>query len=156
MKIAVALQHVTRLFLDTAPVIYFVEQNPNYQTIINAIFGYIAAGNLTVVTSSITLEECIKKPKEMGNQRLVQDFTDLIVNGQNTEFIVVNDTHKIDAATLQQAYNLPKPRNNLPFSNDTLQFAVALHADCHAFLTNDKMLRRVHALSVLVVEDLHV
>ena len=34
MKIADALCGVTHLFLDTAPVIYYVENNPAYSTVI--------------------------------------------------------------------------------------------------------------------------
>ena len=33
MKVADALQNVTRLFLDTAPVIYYVERNPRYAAV---------------------------------------------------------------------------------------------------------------------------
>jgi hypothetical protein len=38
MKIAEQLQTVTRVFLDTTPVIYYVEANPRYRPIVEVIF----------------------------------------------------------------------------------------------------------------------
>ena len=46
-----------------------------------------------------------------------------------------------------------RARHNLALA-DALQFAVALAANCQAFLTNDKRLKRVSELSVLVVDEL--
>ena len=39
MKLEIAFQEVRRIFLDTAPVIYFIEQNPTYFAIVDAIFA---------------------------------------------------------------------------------------------------------------------
>jgi hypothetical protein len=36
-----AFQNINRLFLDTAPVIYYVEQNPAYQEKVDYIFDQI-------------------------------------------------------------------------------------------------------------------
>ncbi len=41
MRVADALAHVERIFLDTAPVIYYVEKNPNYFDAIARIFDWI-------------------------------------------------------------------------------------------------------------------
>jgi hypothetical protein len=39
MKIEDALKGVKRLFLDTAPVVYFVEQNPEFIDRVAAVFA---------------------------------------------------------------------------------------------------------------------
>ncbi|MEH1833131.1 MAG: hypothetical protein V7L29_13890 [Nostoc sp.] len=39
MKINDALVGVSRLFVDTAPVIYFVERNPQFVDLVEPIFG---------------------------------------------------------------------------------------------------------------------
>jgi len=41
MKTAEALHQVKRLFLDTAPVIYYVEKNPRYLAVVAPIFDRI-------------------------------------------------------------------------------------------------------------------
>jgi hypothetical protein len=53
VKISAALQGVTRLFLDTAPVIYYVEKHPTYLALVAPIFGRVDAGALTAVTSRL-------------------------------------------------------------------------------------------------------
>lgn len=51
MKIGEALRNVTRLFLDTAPVIYFVEKNEQYSAIVQTVFDRVDDGALQAVTS---------------------------------------------------------------------------------------------------------
>ncbi|MEH1906793.1 MAG: hypothetical protein V7L05_01175 [Nostoc sp.] len=58
MKISDALANVSRLFLDTAPVIYFVERNPQFVDLVDPIFDRLEA-DITAVASAITLSECL-------------------------------------------------------------------------------------------------
>ena len=51
----VFLQRVNRLFLDTAPLIYYVEKHPQYMKILKAVFQRIDKGLITAVTSPVTL-----------------------------------------------------------------------------------------------------
>jgi predicted nucleic acid-binding protein len=148
VKINVALQGVTRLFLDTAPVIYYVERNPAYAALVDDIFDRIDAGTLHAVTSPVTLAECLVVPLRQGLRQAQQDFTDLVVSGANVTF------SNLDAAAAQQAADL-RARYNLGLL-DALQFATALGSGCNAFLTNDRMLRRVRELPVLVLDDLEL
>ena len=46
MKLDDALQGVSRLAFDTAPIIYFVEANPTYDKLVTNIFNRVAAGEL--------------------------------------------------------------------------------------------------------------
>jgi predicted nucleic acid-binding protein len=59
MKLAKQLEKIGVIFLDTAPVIYFVEQNPEFTPKIQAVFEKLDDGNLTAVVSPITLAECL-------------------------------------------------------------------------------------------------
>jgi hypothetical protein len=74
MKVSDALQGVSRLLLDTAPVIYYVEANPNYTAVVTPVFDLIDDGALTAVTSPITLAECLVVPLRAGSTALQQDF----------------------------------------------------------------------------------
>jgi predicted nucleic acid-binding protein len=62
MKLSEHLRAVNRLFLDTSPVIYFVEENPHYLALVQPVFDRIDAGALVAVTSPITLSECLVHP----------------------------------------------------------------------------------------------
>ena len=44
MKIDSVPQNIAHLFLDTAPVIYYVEKNPQYFTTVEFVFDQIDSG----------------------------------------------------------------------------------------------------------------
>jgi hypothetical protein len=41
--------------LDTAPLIYFIEDHPDYLKVIQPFFSAVDDGNIQVVTSTVTL-----------------------------------------------------------------------------------------------------
>ena len=148
MKIAEALQGITHLFLDTAPVIYYVEEHPLFLATVTPIFDRIDSGLLIAVTSPVTLAECLVAPYRLSLIKLQQDFFDLIVHGRYTTFMPLDHEIARQAAELRALYNVTLP--------DALQIAAALSAGCEAFLTNDGNLDRVKELRVLVVGELEV
>lgn len=145
MKIGEVLRSVRRVFLDTAPVVYYVERNPGYLARVQPVFAQIDAGTLTAVTSPVTLSECLVAPIRLGLESLQQDFVDLLQSGANTIFVNIDGHTARRAAELRARYNLSLP--------DALQVAAALIADCDAFLTNDATLKRVTELTVVVLDD---
>jgi len=148
MNVTDVLQNITRLFLDTAPVIYFVERNPRYYPVTKPFFDHIDNSIFEAVTSPVTLAECLVIPDRLGQTQLQQDFQDLIIRGNNTLFMTIDDHIGITAANLRARHNLTLP--------DTLQLAVAIEAGCDAFLTNDTRLKRVTALQVLVLDEITI
>lgn len=146
MKVTDALQNVSQLFLDTAPVIYYVEQNPSYFDRTQIIFDEIDAGRLIAVTSPITLAECLVEPYRSGSVQLQTDFFDLIVYGNNTVFSTIEQERAKHAAELRAHYNLTL--------TDALQVAIALESGCEALLTNDSTLKRVSELRILLLDEM--
>ncbi len=66
MKLRDSLQGVTRLFLDSASVIYYIEENTRYLSIVEPIFERIDNSLLTAVTSPVTLSESLVIPYRLG------------------------------------------------------------------------------------------
>ncbi len=62
MTFEAALSRVSRIFLDTAPVVYYIEEHPLYLKHVLPVFSAIDAGRFTAVTSPITLAECLVLP----------------------------------------------------------------------------------------------
>lgn len=147
IKVETALQGVTKLFLDTAPVIYFVEANPNYLQVVESIFEKIEDG-LAAITSPVTLAECLVIPYRLGLTQLQQDFTDLIVNTDNISFTSIDDVIAKSAADIRARSNLSLP--------DALQISVAIRSGCDAFLTNDVKLKRLTELQVVAIDELEI
>jgi predicted nucleic acid-binding protein len=120
------LRDVQRLFLDTAPVIYFVEDNPVYRQRVQAVFELVDAGTLEVVTSPITLSECLVHPFRFQQTEAIDQFRELLLNGPNVTFVVID-----------QFCRKPATACAVPDA-DALQVATALAAGCDALLTNDQ------------------
>ncbi len=140
------MQRVTCLFLDTAPVIYYVEKNPNYLATTSFIFDMIENGVISAVTSPVTLAECLVMPFRSGLIQLQQNYVEAIGYGRNTIFSQIDAPLAEQAAQVRAKYNILLP--------DALQIATALINGCDTFLTNDKALQRVTELRVLLLGDL--
>lgn len=146
MTVADALKSVSFLFLDTAPVIYFVERNPTCEARVDDIFDRIDTGSVLVVTSPITLAECLVMPIRKGLPTVEQDFTDLIVSGANVTFATP------DAAIARQTAEF-RARYKLGLA-DAFQVATAIATGCDALLTNDFGFKCVTEIPILVLDDL--
>jgi predicted nucleic acid-binding protein len=144
--IEVAIQNVLRLGLDTAPIIYFIEEHPVYLPYISPIFAAISRAELAGVTSTITVAEVLIQSLRHDTPDLYQEYLDLFLHSDNFEVHVIDVAVAQAAADLRVRYSLRLP--------DALQLAVALQAGCTAFLTNDRQLRRVTDLRVLILDDL--
>lgn len=144
MQIDEALDGVSRLFLDTAPVIYEVERNPHFVEVIDPIFDRLD-GDITAVMSPVTLAECLVGALVLGLADLERAYLNL-PNQEDMIFVETTQTIAHEAAKIRSQYNIQLA--------DTLQIASALQAGCEAFLTNDLDLKRLTELQVLVVSDL--
>lgn len=148
MKLNDALTGVTRLGIDTAPVIYYIEAHPRYEALVERIFNHIARGSFTGVTSAITLTEVLVQPLLHNNVGLQQEYRDLLLHSDHFEVTSVDASIAERAADLRAHYGLRTP--------DALQIAAALISGCQAFLTNDIRLGRVVELRILLLENLEL
>lgn len=148
MKIQDRLKGMQSLFLDTAPVIYYIEKNPQFFQLVEVIFDAVDRGNIKAVTSPITLSESLIFPFKQSNTLLAQTFSDLIVHANNTQFININQHIGTLAAQLRVQYNLALM--------DAIQIATAIQSNCDGFLTNDVQLKRVSHIDIVVLQDYSV
>ncbi len=146
MQIDEALAGVTRLFVDTAPVIYFVERHPSFVDRVDPIFEKLES-EITAVVGVATVAECLVGALRLGLPDLEQAYLNVAAR---EDVIFVNSTLTIarEAARVRFQYNLQLP--------DSLQIASAIASGCQAFLTNDVQLKRVAEVKVLVVSELEV
>lgn len=141
-----ALAAVTTIGLDTSTFIYFVEHNPRYVSLVREIFRRIDGGQLTGRSSIITLTEALTVPKRIGDATLERGYRLMLFESRNLQLLDVNANIADSAADLRAQHNLRTP--------DAIQIATALAAGCEVFLTNDRDLRRVDALRILVLDEL--
>jgi predicted nucleic acid-binding protein len=148
MKISDALNNVQLIGIETAPFIYYVEQNPTYLDRMRAIFQMVDSGVAQVITSVITLTEVLIMPIQTGHAQYEQEYRDMLLNTANITALSVSAPIAEQAAHLRARYNLRTP--------DALHIATALVAGCDAFLTNDLRLKRVAEVRVLALGELEL
>ena len=69
--------------LDTAPLIYFIEQNETYLEFVRAFFQNMSQGEFQVVTSTLTLTEVLVHPLRSGNIELAEQYHDIVLDQEN-------------------------------------------------------------------------
>lgn len=146
MKLDDASQNVNFIGLDTSPFIYFVERNPVYVDIMREIFKRLTDGDFQACSSVITLTEVLVEPHRQNNQTLADEYRDLLFNGMGFKLFPLNSSNAETAARFRAKYNLRTP--------DALQIASALENGCDAFLCNDKDLKRVTEMKILILNEL--
>ena len=146
MKNLSALRNVKSLCLDTSPLIYYIEKYPKYDSITNKIFTLFEEGEFEIIVSSLVLTETMVHPIKFGDIEMASRYQQLILETDGITTMAVNNTIAQEAASLRAAYTLK--------SLDAVHLATAIVSGCDAFLTNDRDLKRVGNITVLILEDL--
>jgi predicted nucleic acid-binding protein len=132
--------------LDTAPLIYFIEQNPRHINKVRAFFVGMERGDLEVVTSTITLSEVLVHPLSQGQTALASQYRDILLNQKHLTILPVSSAIAEQAAQLRADYKIKTP--------DAIQIATTLQAGAKTFLTNDHRLSVVQTLKILVLDNI--
>jgi len=148
VKISQVLVNVQRLYVETSPFIYYVENHPVYADKMQQIFEDVNTGRIECITSVITLAETLTKPLQTGDKSVEQAYRTLLQQTQHITLIPITAVIAERTADLRARYSLKAP--------DALHLAAALNTNCDAFLTNDLRLRRVSEIQVLVLNELEL
>lgn len=148
MKIRDALHAIQVMGVDTAPFIYFTENNPHYFDLVEAIFNYVEKQDLSIIVASLTFTEVLMKPIQANNKKLQYNYKELLLNTKNVLSIALDNKIAIKAAELRATYNLKTP--------DALHLATAIISGADAFLTNDAGFKRVTDITILILDELEL
>lgn len=145
MSLSEQLKASGRFFLDTTPVIYFVENHPRYSALLAEVFSLLDNQACEALVSVVTLAECLVHPLRDGHRELAEKYRDLLERGESTSIRSIDAETAIDAARLRAVRKFSIA--------DALQLAVASRSQCPIFLTNDRQLAQFTALRVLILDD---
>lgn len=134
------------VFLDTAPLIYFIEGHSVYQPILSSLFEFNDKGGFSFVTSSVTLLEVLVKPLREGRKAIAEQYRDILTTAPGIELFDVTSTIAEQAAQLRAKYNVRTP--------DAIQLATCIELGADYFLTNDNRLKAVSETTVVTVGEL--
>lgn len=146
MTLSEELARINSIFVDTAPIIYYIEAHQEYGPLAKEVITAFQEGNLTAHSSVITLTEVLPKPIERGDEKLARKFADFLKHGKHLTMIEISEGIAESAGKLRGRYPVLK-------TVDALQIAVALEVGSEAFLTNDIKLKQISDIKVLVLKD---
>lgn len=137
-----------KVFIDTAPFIYYLEKNPHYFNKSKEFFEYCCINGIEMVTSVITIEEYYVFPYKSGNTELIKNFESFI---SKVGIGIIN----IDKNIAEQAALIRAEFKDFK-AMDSLQIASALVNGCDLFITNDKQLRQEKKIMCVTFDELEL
>jgi predicted nucleic acid-binding protein len=146
LKLRRALEKHKIIGLDTAPFIYFIEDVVPYADLLDPVFNLLESHALRAVTSTLTIAEILTKPFADKNFSLADEIKFAIHSFASLSIVSVDEKLAEAAALLRARYTIRLP--------DALQVATAIQGEATLFLTNDKRVKKVDAVQVLVLSEL--
>ena len=140
-----ALRRHARVGLDTSVFIYHLEGGDPFAAPASLVLRAVGAGRLTGVTSVVALAELLVQPLQRALPQLAAQYEVLIRAIPGLTVVDIDRAVAWRTAALRASYPLRTP--------DALQIAACLEHGATAFVTNDRRLRRVTEIEVLVLGD---
>lgn len=134
-----------KVFLDTAPIIYFLDNDVKFGEKARSILEEILEDGKELATSVITCTEYLTFPYRSNNREKVEAFF---------EFITDCDIplYSVDIEIAKKASRIRAEYGNFK-AMDALQLASACIKGCDLFLTNDKQLKQFEGIRCVTVEE---
>lgn len=133
------------VYLDTSVIIYTVEANPLYYSLLQPLWRKFQTGEIELVTSELTLMETLIVPLRQANTSLINDYEQLLLSSE-IRLVSITQTLLKSAANLRATTNLKTP--------DAIHAATAINAGCTLFLTNDNGFRNLINLPVVILREI--
>lgn len=133
------------IYLDANGFIYSVERISPYYEALGSLWQASSNGQVTIITSELTLLEVLVKPLKAGNAVLITAFDTILRHSPDVKMIPITQSILQEAAKLRAIANLKTP--------DALHAATAMLHGCNLFVTNDKSFRLVSALPTTVLSE---
>ena len=90
MTISDELEQINTIFIDTAPVIYYIEAHPQFGPLVKEVVNSFQSERLIAFSSVITLTEVLSKPVESGDEKLTNKFAEFLKHGKNLNLIEIS------------------------------------------------------------------
>lgn len=132
--------------LDTAPLIYLIEDHVDYGEPVRLFLDACTNKGVDLITSMITYIEVLTHPERLGRRDLAARYRNFLTNSERLT---------IYPLTLQVADACIRLRARYGFRTpDAVQLAVATTCGAACFLTNDINLKRCEEIDVVLVSEI--
>ena len=113
--------------------IYAFENNETYRTLLKSLLERLEKGYYFGIISTLTIAECLTKPKKEANLAQVARYTAFFRHFPNLSVIPLSFNIAEKTADLRSRISIRTP--------DAIQLATAWYEGCDYFITNDKDIR---------------
>jgi predicted nucleic acid-binding protein len=134
------------IFIDTAPLIYYIEENPRYLKFLQPFFAAYEEYGYLFVSTVITLLEVLVLPLRHKENELAQRYEAILTNSKSIKLVAIDEEIAKISARLRAEYSLKTP--------DAIQLATAVVYSADTFLTNDKQLKAVKEVHVVTLDEM--
>ncbi len=128
------------VYIDTNIFVYYVEADPQFVHTARTCFLALEAGNATILTSELTIAECLYYPSKMDNLAAIAAYERLFASGE------IGILPIYGALARRAAAHGGKLGLKLL---DAMHYFTALEAGCEVFVTNDRCFRSGPAMRVI-------
>lgn len=135
----------TTIGLDTNPFIYLFEHHPRYFPLTEELFAYLKSPGVQGVTSIVTLIETCVQPQRDGRSDLVRIYEQTLLNSRQVQMVSIDIALARRAVQIRAQHGFRVP--------DALQLSAALEHGATLFVTNDRRMKKVTELPVLILDD---
>ncbi|MEI8203814.1 MAG: PIN domain-containing protein [Bacteroidota bacterium] len=133
------------VFLDTAPLIYYIEENTQYIHVLDKLFAANDQKKFLFSTSVLTLMEILVHPIRIKSSELVKEYENILCNSKTLDIYDFTIEIAKLAAKIRADYGFKTP--------DSIQLATAISTQSDFFLTNDKSLKSFKEIEIIVLDD---
>jgi len=133
------------VYLDANVFIYSIERIDPYRSMLDTLWLTVSTGQVTVVTSELTLLELLVKPLKVGDATTATLFRTVLKHTPDEQMLPITQSVLEAAANLRATLGLKTP--------DAIHVATALLNNSMLFVTNDSTFRRVTDLNVTLLNE---
>ena len=135
-----------QIYFDTTPLIYYLDSFQPYAHKVRSFIAESLSQESSFITSTIVNTEYLAIPFREQDYEKVMEF-ERFKQILNLEVISVDNSVSTQAARIRAKYRGIK-------GMDSIHLATAIIQGCDVFLTNDKQLKQIEEIKVLLVDDL--
>ena len=136
---------INKVFIDTAPIIYFLENHSTYGNKMLGILNNCLDNNIMIIISVLGCGEYLTLPYKNNNKAKIDNFKHFIDDLNIQVFDINIDIMEI-AAKIRAKYNNIK----MP---DAIQLATAIYSKCDIFLHNDMQIQQVDEIKTVLIDN---
>jgi predicted nucleic acid-binding protein len=122
-----------RVYLDTAPIIYYIENHYKYRTLLDNIFELNAQGKITFITSTLTILEVLVQPIRLQRMDIAESYLKILTSSKTLEIVDLSIEIYRRAAELRAKYNVKTP--------DAIKLATAIESHSDFFFNKRHKVR---------------